>query len=379
MLQASMQIELTSLNLNWFKKIFRGEQPPQISNNSDFWHWFVLNEARFYEVIKNNNDIEKNFIKEFSPVIGQLNERFFFLAGMLDDTTAELIITADGDFTTIPYVEDLIEDAPELSKWKFTAHKTPVGSTISINMSGYEFNDKTISFSINEHKDYPDEIDLSFVYKNFNKEEADVIGNGVLIYLDNYLGEIRSISSIDKIEVVRPDQVQNEVIDIAKLEDYLIWREKEFVEKYSAIRYNTEEDSYASMEATTDDGLPIVAIMNTTLLRWDSKASHPWMIYLDMGYDGSSNNGMPDDQTYNVMSQLEEELLSHLKDHEGYLNLGRETGSNLRTIFLACKDFRMPVRVIDNLKPHYPQLEINMEIFKDKYWLSLNRYINAIK
>lgn len=363
--------------MNWLKNLTKKKEV-HISSNSEFWEWFSDLQQAFYKVIQSNKNVERDFINPFSSAIKQLNPSFYFLAGMLDDNTAELIITADGNFQVIPYVEDLIESAPELANWMFTAHKTPGKSTISINMSGHQFNSDTLSFSINEHEEYPDEIDLSIIYKNYNDKEQNEIANGCFIFLDNYLGEIRSISTIDKVEVIGPKDIKREVVEMEKLEDYLIWREKEFVEKYDGIRYDTEKDEYSSLEAQTNEGLPLVAIINSTLLNWDKKASHPWMLWIYIDYDGKSSNGMPDEKTFQLMNGFDDQLLKLLIDSEGYLNIGRETGNNNRTIFYACKDFRLPVRILDKMKTENDSLNIQYEIFKDKYWMSLNKLTDTV-
>src|SRR5690606_12698982 len=104
--------------------------------------------------------------------------------------------------------------------------------------------------------------------------------------------------------------------------DYLIWREKEFVEKYKGIWHYTENDSYSSLEATLQNGKPLIAIVNSTLLEWDCKASHPWVLAVQINYDGSNNNGMPNNHTYELLNSLEDQIMLELKDYEGYLNIG---------------------------------------------------------
>ena len=82
------------------------------------------------------------------------------------------------------------------------------------------------------------------------------------------------------------------MIPIEKLKDFLLWRQKEFIEKYEGTRYNTENDSYNSLEATLNNGKPFFAIVNSALLDWDSKVSHPWILTIEIKYKGHEN-GMP--------------------------------------------------------------------------------------
>lgn len=94
-----------------------------------------------------------------------------------------------------------------------------------------------------------------------------------------------------------------------------------------------------------------------------------------MPYDGQNSNGMPPAQVYEQLENIEQELLAELKDVDGYLNIGRETGNNLRTMYFASKDFRKPSKVIDQIiEKYHKDFDIDVSIFKDKYWRSLNKF-----
>ena len=123
-----------------------------------------------------------------------------------------------------------------------------------------------------------------------------------------------------------------------------------------------------------------MAIINTTLLDWDGKASHPWIVTLKINYDGTATNGMPDQETYDLMDKFEEELMNNLPDDIGFLNIGRETADSLREIYLACKEFRKISMTIDQLIEQYKEkLQIDYSIYKDKYWKSFERFYTQIE
>src|SRR5690606_18916075 len=109
---------LTLLFIFMFNFLF-GQK--ETSNNSydDFWNWFQKNEKNFFNVIKNNDDIEEKFLNKISPKLDELKDGFWILAGMYDENTAELVITADGYAKNIVFVEELIYKAPQLKGWKF--------------------------------------------------------------------------------------------------------------------------------------------------------------------------------------------------------------------------------------------------------------------
>ncbi len=209
-----------------------------------------------------------------------------------------------------------------------------------------------------------------------NEENAETIVSGVFIFLENYLGELNLATKIDAISVVSKKEAKKELIPIEKLHDFLVWREKEFVEKYEGLRYDTENDTYSALEGELENGNPLVAIINSTLLNWDRKASHPWILVVTIPYDGSEHNGMPNQETYALMDEVEDEILEALKDADGYLNIGRETVDGVREIYFACNEFRKPSKVLHEIKHNFErQLTISFNIYKDKYWQSFNRFL----
>lgn len=353
-----------------------GKKEAAIQSNTDFWNWFLKNEKEFFAIVKNRQNIHQGFFEKLAPKLDEIHNGIYFLTGMLDDITVELILTPDGAVRNIYAIEELVNAAPQIKGWKITALKPASDiQDIGIDYEGFKFNKDNLKFYPNIHDGYPDEIDLTVIYDDFVEEKKQVITNGVYIFLDNYLGELHSVTLIDNMKIDGPNSISEELIPIEKLKDYLIWREKEFVEKYEGTRHNTENDNYSGFEATAKDGTGIIGLMNTDLLQWDKKASHPWVFIITILFDGSNNNGMPDKETYELLNEIEDEVVVDLKDLEGYLNVGRETLANRREIFFACKDFRKPTKVADELiKKHAGSFEISYEIYKDKYWQTFRHY-----
>lgn len=372
--QSLKKSELIS-NMSFLKSMFNKKEQP-INSYSDFWNWFEQNEQKFYKVLKNQGNINKVFFDKLAPKLNELKDGFWYLAGMYDDNTSELVITPDGAIKNIAFVEELVEAAPKMTNWKFTALKPALDiENVRIDMAGYTFESENLSFYSIDYKNYPDEIDVVIVYSDYNEQDKSAIINGTYIFLDNYLGELNSVTTIDNLTVVSKDQAKKELIPISKLKDFLIWREKEFVEKYKGLRHNTDDDNYSSLEATLENGLPLLAIVNSDLLNWDSKASHPWIAVMEIKYDGKKSNGMPNDSDYQLLNEIEEKIMLELKDSEGYLNIGRQTADSVKEIYFACIEFRKPSKVLHKIKKEFKnKIELDFDIYKDKYWQSFNRF-----
>jgi hypothetical protein len=366
--------------MNFLKNLFGSKKETQVNNYQDFWQWFVANEAAFYKVLSAKYDHDTVDEKVLTPIIEQLhklNKEFTCQVGMESDKRADLVITPDGDLKTFIFVDELLAAAPKLSNWTFTNLKTAVSYECSISMDGYVFDNETIGFYTNVLPEYPDEIDITLAHKDYNEADKKTLVNGSFIYMDSILGELNSVTLIDAVSVSGIDP-KRELIPMSKLNDFLIWREKEFVEKYKGTRLTDEEDAFFTYEAETEAGDVIIAIMNKSLLQWEAKPSHPWLLTIECAYDGSENNSLPNNDIYELMNQFEDELIPLLPIADGYLNIGRETGLNKRTTYIACKEFKKSSKIAFELTKKYEkQLPMTYDISKDKYWMALNQFIHA--
>jgi len=361
--------------MNFLKNIL-SRKDEAIKSYEDFWNWFQKNEKEFYKVVKQKGNIEKDFFNKLSPKLNELKEGFYYLTGMLEENTAELVLTPDGNIKNIVFVEELINAAPDLPGWKFTALKPAEDiENVRIDMAGYVFDSDSLFFYSNDFRDYPDEIDITVVHRDFKEEDKTTITNGTCIFLDSFIGELNFATTIDNLTVIGKNDAQQELVPIEKLKNFLIWRQKEFIEKYEGVRLNTENDTHSILEAEHESGEKLVATINTELLEWDSKASHPWIATVEMKYDGTNNNGMPDPETFQLLNDIENEMLIELKDFDGCLNIGRQTARGVREVYFACRDFRKPSKVFHGSALKYgDKFDFSYDIYKDKYWQTFKRF-----
>jgi hypothetical protein len=361
--------------MSFLRKIFSKRDAP-IRSYEDFWFWFRQHERDFFRILSGDGDIERDFFDRLSAQLDELYDGFLLLAGMADAQTAELVITVDGDVKRIAFVEELVSAAPLLRGWKIRALKPPMElDRMQIKMNGYAFDGERLSFYANERAGYPDEVDVTLVHRDLTEENRVGLTQGVFVFLDNYLGELNFVEDIDRLTVVGTGEASKPRIPIGKLRDFLTWRKGEFVEKYAGAYYDAERDNYSALEARLPNGKPLIAIINSTLLAWDGKVSHPWVVRVNLGYAGEADSGMPDAEVYDLLDRVEEEIMNDLEEHEGYLNIGRQTADGMREIYFACRDFRKPSKVMYRIAGLYSsQLKVSYDIFKDKYWQVFERF-----
>lgn len=361
--------------MGFIKNLF-GKKEESITTKEEFWSWFQTRESEFGAVIRTKDaaNMERSIFGPLSDKLGQLRDGIYFQMGMAHSSTAELVLTPEGNAKNIAFVEELISAAPSLSGWLFTALKKPEPSTY-IKMNGLKFGTETLKFYPNDHDDMPDLIDITIVHDEFGGGSDDTIKRGTYLFLENFLGELDFLTKIDEISFQSPADATKSLIPTDALPNYLDTREALFVEKYDGVRIFTESDSYSLMEATLESGNRLVATVNVDLLNWDKKASHPWILFVMIEYDGSNLGGLPDGATGDELNAIEDSIAAQLRDQDGYLNIGRQAANNERVIFFACVDFRKPSKVLDSVIAGYDgPLQIDYEIAHDKYWQAVDHF-----
>jgi len=362
--------------MNFFKDLFGKEKP--INSYEDFWNWFRDNQAEFHRTVESGQNIEKAFLNEVLTKLSPLSDGLFVLAGKYDSNTVELVITPDGDVTKIVFAEEVVAAAPLIDGWRFTALKPECGTDFGLRIGDYEIIDSNLQFVSNESLEFPDEVDVSIIYEGLNETNRDVITNGIYLFIDNLIGELDAVTKIDDLDIIDRPPKGTKPFPINELRSYLEKRESSFTEKYSGIRRNTDDDAYIGFEGQMESGLPIVGIINASLLKWDSKASHPWLAVIEIDFDGRGNNGLPDEATYGLLDNIENDIVADLNDYDGYLNVGRQTGGFKRHIYFACKDFRKPSKKLaEVVRANSRVISIDFKIYKDKYWRTLDRFVNV--
>jgi hypothetical protein len=361
--------------MKFLKNLFNFRKEKPITTYQEFWDWFQKKEKTFYKVVKKHDKVDEEALSPIMAKLQQLNEQFYCQLGMSDDNTADLVITAESDVKNFVFVDEFLAAAPKIEGWMFTNLKPASGVGVTIGMGGYKFGQETIQFYENILPEYPDEIDITLVHKDFNEDNKKTIVTGSLIYLDTILGEYAAATMIDSVDVKGRAAKGKALVPMEKLKDFLIWREKEFIEKYRGKRQSKDDDMYAICEAETEDGDRFIAAINTSLLAWDAQPSHPWMMVIETEYDGAQNNGLPNTDTYQLMLKFEEFLIEGSKNTEGVLYLGRQTGKGSKKLYFACKEFKKSSKMaFELIEKHKDGMSTTYDIYKDKYWMTMNRF-----
>lgn len=359
--------------MSLFKTIFGKEEKIEIHSYQDFWNWFQTNEKQFYEVLKSDKNVDKKFLDLVHHHLSQLQKNYDLIAETKENI-AELTFSVNSNIENIAFAEDLVSEAPTLPNWKFHALIPEEKGICEIEDHHRKFNENNISFYENKNLDFPDEIDLSFVYNEPAGKNRDVASSGVVEFLKNYLGELKFSTQIDSFSIIENDKAEQELMPASKLKDYLLNREHEISEKYQGSYQEIGTPQLGAFEVFAQDGYPVRILLNIPLLRWGKRFSYPWISILKIGFTAKAD-GLPEQEDFDLMNEIDEEMKLKLTPENGHLYIGRETYHGTREVYFASKDFRDTARVFDEILKNYgDQYSFKTDIFKDKYWKYFVKY-----
>jgi len=342
---------------------------------SNFWEWFKNNEKRFNQLGKTDSEATHKALDEIIAELNKFNPWLKAVCGQFDEDTTELIITSDGDIALFSKVQELINAAPSLKGWRFTAHKPPVGlANMGIRMYNKDFNESTLHFYPIVEADYPDEVSLVMTHKEYNAEEEEDFQTAMSIYVQNGLGETNAATQIDELSFAAEPEDGSELIPITKLAGYLTWRHKEFVEKYHASAIEFPEETFNVIEGEDDEDNVMIALVNLNYENWPYKPVFGWLLSVSMEY-APNENGLPDAETLNTLQEEETVIIGLLTRSSDTIYTATKTFNGVRTLYFYTKEYEQPSQLMhQHLDDYEGPTNTSFFIEKDKYWRCLEEF-----
>ncbi len=345
---------------------------------ANFWNWFEQHQQGLSNTLKEGGDLQSELFETLATKLTGVKGGENFGVSMDDEGTVELVFTTQGHIKNIVFAEELVNAAPKIKGWKFTALTPPSAVNIAtLKWDGYEINGENLSFYANQSAKFPDEINITVVHDKFDVYRPEISYNFVNLILKNYLGELYLLTTVDHYYAAGKVNPNRELIPIDKLQAYVRWREKEFVEKYEDVRYIADGHDLCVIEGEIGDGIPIFGVVDKDLLEWEGRISHPWILSIIISYN--SDNGMADERTDGFIETLETELTDALTDFDGYHYICKERTPGQTQIYFVCREFRKPAKIMYAMEQLLDELDFSYQIVHDKYWQTFEKYFTHLK
>lgn len=169
--------------------IFKKKDPIE-----EFWNWFAANRSEFEDMpMSSTNDSVLERLRKIQVELERFSDGILAEIAKAPDGKLDLILTAEGDRSKFATIEEIIDRAPAIDGWKFTAFRQRIGPGFAMRMKGYVFDPEKMFFEA-----YQDGLELDLVVYSegvLGVEEDELFHFGIVL-MDNLLGEYDAVTKV---------------------------------------------------------------------------------------------------------------------------------------------------------------------------------------
>jgi hypothetical protein len=194
------------------------------------------------------------------------------------------------------------------------------------------------------------------------------------IYVQNGLGEINAATQIDDLTFGAEPDDKSELIPITKLNDYLTWREKEFVEKCHSSEIELPQEIFNFIEGVDYEDNTMIALVNLNFEHWAFKPMFGWLLSVTLDYT-ESVDGLPSPTEVVILQKEEAIIIDLLTKQSDTLYTATKTYKGDRILYFYTKMYELPSILLHTLLDS-GEISTNTSFFveKDKYWRCLEEF-----
>ncbi|SEP12126.1 hypothetical protein [Mucilaginibacter sp. OK283] len=197
-----------------------------------FWNWFKEQGKQLADLNRPGiaDDEKEELLDAILYALHQYCDQLFFDIGGLYGEEQEFVVTAEGNVDYFSKVEELIDDAPEIEGWLFTAFMPPRDLEYTRIFEDVELKPLEMWFLPLNNSKEPKSIGLRICLPNYELvANSKWLQAAVYKILDTALGEKAFALDIDYIEIkgMPPGKPEDfGLIELKDLSAFVKWKKK---------------------------------------------------------------------------------------------------------------------------------------------------------
>jgi hypothetical protein len=197
-----------------------------------FWNWFQDNNQRIKNSCNESPEEQKEILfwlgKNLNYYCREID--FIIVFPKKENTKAEFIITANGNKDYFHQVITLVDNAPQLKTWQFSAFIQPTTEIDKI-MTGlddpYIFQDITLrisdlKFKTLQYSENFGKLDIMIFLQNYDLLcNNKILPQAIFIIMQDLLGEKSFSQNINFVQLAKKPQDEDDLIHLYHLQNYI--------------------------------------------------------------------------------------------------------------------------------------------------------------
>lgn len=188
-----------------------------------FWQEFDKVRDTLMDIDSLKETEAEKVLLNFDKQLKKYCEGLDFILGDLTPKGRTLTITANGEVKYFPFVEELMDNAPEFNLWKLEGFLQPEGKHVSMKYGGYSLRSWEMFFVPLENEEEKTEMGIRIgVKKMIDKDDFKICA---YLLIEKMIGEYYANTLIKYFDlVVLPVNYEEEnFLPLDNLPDYVAW------------------------------------------------------------------------------------------------------------------------------------------------------------
>lgn len=171
-----------------------------MENTHTFWQWFLDHNEQLVMLGDLSATEREQLLNALQQQLTLYCDGLTYEMGAPTAGGRTLTFTAEGDMGLFRYVDDLVDNAPDLDWWEFIAFKQPMGTELKVRFDRYLFDTRKMHFEQLECEEEPDMLGLRIAVDGPHDDEDFQVG--VYVTLEALLGEFDCATLLGYVETV---------------------------------------------------------------------------------------------------------------------------------------------------------------------------------
>lgn len=192
-----------------------------------FWDWFRVHNKAYTFINNVDPEVKETLLNNLLEQLHEYCDKLYFEIGGNADESNELIITAEGNKEFFNEVDNLVNTAPNIDNWTFTAFIPPRDIHFEMNYEGLVLKPEEMWFMPLQNEKDAMAIGISIGLMNYELVHQHAYFNTAMHkILDVLLGEKSAAHDIHYLEFQQLPDVPGEegMIQLSDLPDYINWK-----------------------------------------------------------------------------------------------------------------------------------------------------------
>lgn len=166
-------------------------------SNKKFWRWFLENE----DLLFNIEDNATQLFDALSVELQKINDSVSVEFGPVGvDWVREIVVTAGGVRSAFAAVEDLVDSAPELRRWKVTKFRQREARLLDIEYADIIVKAEDVHYVVVRDSS-PTRLGILLFFEGYQEDQKKIFGNIGYLFLDQAIGEYDVETRVGVIEI----------------------------------------------------------------------------------------------------------------------------------------------------------------------------------